>query len=885
MINTFFTSTKAYAPLMKIILLISSLFISMCAAAQDFQQIANSYLTANLGKHNLELNDVRALKVSSSSFSKSMDLYNVYVEQYHNGVAIKNTTSSLAIKNDKVVHAALSFQRNITGRARVSSPSLTPATAVIQAATALNLNNSSETQLLRQEEDNSFFYANESLSQLDIPVKMMYLPVENELVLCWEVGLYTPDGAHYYEAFIDALNGTLIKTTDLVISCNFDSNHETHGKPYEPLYSFQKEAAATVATTFMDNSQYRVFALPAESPNHINGTSTLVNSPANGTASPFGWHDIDGSVGPEFLITRGNNVFAQEDQDGLGSTFGAAPNGGLSLNFDIPQQLQAPAATNLPGATVNLFYMNNLMHDIWYLYGFDEQSGNFQQNNYGNGGLGNDFVIADAQDGSGFNNATFFPPTDGTNGRMNMFLWDGDPATAVNPLTVTNGSLSGSYTASEATFGNRLPNPSSPLTGTLVLVVDDNTGGASTDPNDACDSLTNSAAIAGNIAILFRGNCQFGNKVLTVQNAGAIAVIVVNNTNTAPTVMGPGDLGNQVTIPSIMVSQALGNAIIASLQAGNTINVALNNSGIINKDGSLDNGVVAHEYGHGISVRLTGGALNSSCLSNDEQMGEGWSDWFGMVITIEPGDTGADRRGIGTYVTNQSTTGRGIRNFPYSINRSINPVTYDSTNNTQFSRPHGVGSIWATMLWDLTWRFIDDYGFDPDVYNGTGGNNIVMQLIMDSLKLQPCSPGFIDGRDAILEADRLANNGVNRDRIWAVFAGRGLGLSATQGDSDNRFDQVEAFDIPAPLSINDVSLNTIALYPNPSTGIITVATKELLDNVNLKVIDLNGRVLLEHKEETMSITRLDLSFLSNGLYLLSVESSLGQQILKVVLDK
>jgi hypothetical protein len=414
-------------------------------------------------------------------------------------------------------------------------------------------------------------------------------------------------------------------------------------------------------------------------------------------------------------------------------------------------------------------------------------------------------------------------------------------------------------------------------------VVDDNTGGASTDPNDACDSLTNSAAIAGNIAILFRGNCEFGNKVLTVQNAGAIAVIVVNNAGTAPISMGPGSAGGLVTIPSVMVSQAVGDALITSLRAGNVINVALTNTGVINKDGSLDNGVVAHEYGHGISTRLTGGALNSSCLGNDEQMGEGWSDWFGMVITIEPGDTGADRRGIGTYVTNQSTTGRGIRNFPYSINRSINPVTYASTNNTQFSRPHGVGSIWATMLWDLTWRFIDDYGFDPDVYNGTGGNNIVMQLIMDSLKLQPCSPGFIDGRDAILEADRLANNGVNRDRIWAVFAGRGLGLSATQGDSDDRFDQVEAFDIPAPLSINDFAGSTLMVYPNPSSGIITVSTKDMLHDVHLQIVDLNGRVLLEHKEETMSITRLDLSFLSNGLYLLNVNTGLEKQILKVVI--
>ncbi|MEG2429795.1 MAG: phosphoribosylglycinamide synthetase C domain-containing protein, partial [Oscillospiraceae bacterium] len=50
-------------------------------------------------------------------------------------------------------------------------------------------------------------------------------------------------------------------------------------------------------------------------------------------------------------------------------------------------------------------------------------------------------------------------------------------------------------------------------------------------------------------------------------------------------------------------------------------------------DGSLDNGIIAHEYGHGISNRLTGPISNANCLSNLEQMGEGWSDFFGLMIT------------------------------------------------------------------------------------------------------------------------------------------------------------------------------------------------------------------------------------------------------------
>ena len=55
----------------------------------------------------------------------------------------------------------------------------------------------------------------------------------------------------------------------------------------------------------------------------------------------------------------------------------------------------------------NLFYWNNLFHDVLYRYGFDEASGNFQANNYGRGGLGGDYVRAEAADGAGTNNANF----------------------------------------------------------------------------------------------------------------------------------------------------------------------------------------------------------------------------------------------------------------------------------------------------------------------------------------------------------------------------------------------------------------------------------------------------------------------------------------------
>ncbi len=234
------------------------------------------------------------------------------------------------------------------------------------------------------------------------------------------------------------------------------------------------------------------------------------------------------------------------------------------------------------------------------------------------------------------------------------------------------------------------------------------------------------------------------------------------------------------------------------------------NLSVPDRDSAFDNGIVAHEYGHGVTNRLTGGPGTVSCLSNAEQPGEGWSDYFALWMTQEPGDAGTDPRGFGTWALGQPTTGAGLRAFPYSTDQLTDPRTYDDTKTAV--APHGVGSIFAAMLWDMHWDLVDRDGFDPDLIAGTGGNNLAMQLVIDGLKLQPCAPGFVDARDAILLADQLGNGGANECLIWRAFARRGLGLSASQGTSASQVDGTEAFDVPAQCA--DLALSKVAT-PDP----------------------------------------------------------------------
>ena len=99
---------------------------------------------------------------------------------------------------------------------------------------------------------------------------------------------------------------------------------------------------------------------------------------------------------------------------------------------------------------------------------------------------------------------------------------------------------------------------------------------------------------------------------------------MVNNVTGGPITMGAGADGGSVTIPSIMISQADGEALIAQLQAGETIDASLINASNYT-DSDYDNEIIAHEYGHGISNRLMGGAQAAGCMQNDEQQGEGFS--------------------------------------------------------------------------------------------------------------------------------------------------------------------------------------------------------------------------------------------------------------------
>lgn len=868
-------------------------FIAVCCFSQSTElEVIKTYLI----ERGYKAEDIKDLKIESSSFSKSMKLQNIYVVQQYKGIPILNAVGSFAIRNSKIVSFTGTYVNEVAKKVSVVIPSLSPKEAVISAAKNLNLTQVKNVELIKEKSStaNNFYMVSRSnISTDEIPVKLVYEKQDGKLVLCWDLSIHTKDGKNWFSVRVGAMNGTLKSQDDWIVHCSFDTHQHNRR---DKLFSTSILDSKLSASSFVMDPVYNAFPIPSvESPNH--GDRQLISGQEDAIASPFGWHDTDGVEGAEFTTTQGNNVLASEDYDGDNQP-GNQADGGSGLVFDFPFDPQGTVQSYQNASITNLFYTSNVVHDVWYRYGFDESSGNFQENNYEKGGLEGDGVFADAIDGSGTNNANFGTPPDGRNPRMQMFLWNPQPN--VDVFVVNTSSLSGSsYTTVDNNFSSGhvdAPEPPDGITADLVLAIDDN---GAPDSNDVCSDLINADDLNGKIAVVRRGECSFTDKVFRCQEAGAIAVLIVNNVP-GNVVMAGENI--DITIPALSINQADGEALISEMESV-IVNVTMSDPDLgVNEinavDGSFDNGIIIHEYGHGISTRLTGGALNSGCLTscfatdNDgnciqftEQMGEGWSDWFALMMTIENGDTGTDARGIGTYAIGQPTTGGGIRPFPYSTNMTINPVTYASTNNTaSFSAPHGVGSVWAAMLWDLTWALIERDGFDPDLYNGSGGNNLAMQLVIDGLKLQPCNPGFVDGRDAILDADEAANGGENACLIWDVFARRGLGWSADQGNSNNRLDQTEAFDLPpdteldcSSLGVDDIKSEIFRIEPNPSKGVFNIKVSESIGNSEISILDMNGRTIYLRSIVLDSVYEMNVD-LRSGIYLLRIEAKDGSAI-------
>ena len=615
------------------------------SSANDPLAIAEHYLESHAADMGLNTSDFSDITVTDQYTDTGSGTTHIYFQQRYQGLDIVNTSLTVTVTaNGSVLNAAGEWLPKLS---EPTSPA--PMQLVLSPTWALTYlqNNGaipdSPISMIQSPQGADMEAQMSAPLASDDPIqsRLEYLATANGLVLAWNFVVRTTDLQHWYSFDARADNAQLLRTVD-----------------------------------WIDHATYDVYPWPTEAPNE--GQRVLLTNPADPAASPFGWQDTNGVAGAEYTDTRGNNVFAQEDTN-ADNAGGFRPDGGASLNFDFPIDLTQAPSTYQSAAITNLFYWNNLLHDVHYKYGFTEAAGNFQVMNYTGQGLGNDAVQADAQDGSGTNNANFATPPDGPAPRMQMYLFT-------------------------------------------------------------------------------------------------------------------------YTTPS--------------------------------RDGDLDAEVVVHEYGHGVTNRLTGGPANASALTALQSggMGEGWSDWWSLMFTQDPSDTQNAAYPVGTYVLGQATTGAGIRRYPYSYNMTINPQTISAFNSS--NEVHNAGELWCDALWDMNWLLVDKYGFNANIaagYTGAGsaGNILALQLVMDALKIQPANPSFKDARDAILQADQVLTGGANQFEIWTAFARRGMGYSFVDAAASSAT-VTQAFDLPLSLQNARVASQTPSgVSTTPVSGLDLVFSRAM----------------------------------------------------------
>ncbi|WP_347217729.1 T9SS-dependent M36 family metallopeptidase [Chryseobacterium sp.] len=849
---------------------------------QDNEKLIKDYISQNKIRE-YKKSDLNNFIVDNVDPSKSLNGNVVKFLQTYKGLPIYNSVGTVLVKDSKIVYYTDNFVKDYTvaasGNVAVSK------TAALHTIAQDLKKNEIKDFLIRD-------FSGESAGNKKVAKqRLVYVDDKGSLKLAYEYLLREPKSPSYWNYLIDTNTGKIIEKTDLNLSCSFHPGAYSHShteteliqnKQMGPLNNF------TQFTPFLapDNASYNVFPLPVEAPTF--GSRQVISNPWNLTASPEGWHS-DGEN--HYTITRGNNVYAYEDTGDVDA--GLSPDGGAARNFNFPFSINGTPAANQNASITNLFYLNNKIHDVFYKFGFTESAKNFQKNNFGLGGLGEDYVEAEGQDGGGLNNANFGTPPDGNNPYMQMYLWS--PVNQMFFYNTPGAAVVRTPINGTAEFG-----PALTATGVTANVQ------LSSDIF-ACTALP-AGSLTGKIGLIERGggtNCGFAVKAKNAQDAGAVGVVIYNNAAAANFPWGMGGTDPSITIPTISIENSEGEYIKTQLAANTTVNITLKNDPVtsITPDGSFDNGIVTHEYGHGISNRLTG--TGAGCLSTSasrEQMGEGWSDFFALMLTNRPGDNATVARGMGTYAGGEPITGGGIRPAKYSPDFSVNPFTYGVTNQLHQTNPngtvstdsHSIGFIWATMLWDLHWKYVEKYGYSSDVMSATpNGSTKVLQLVVDALKLQGCNPSFIDGRNAILSADMATTNGQDRCMIWKVFAKRGLGAGASAGVKSIGTDQVEDFNIPedcASLGTDEVTSmkdNKVSIYPNPARDEFYIDfPSKTLGKVSVELYDMSGKLVSsEDKISPENKKAISTSRLINGTYIVKVKGLGFEANSKVIVKK
>lgn len=403
------------------------------------EEIVRDFVNRNSSLYGLTNDQVAQLETAADYTNPAGNLSWVTLKQKVNGLPVFQGELRAALTtNGELVRTVGQLAPGLEYAELATEPAISAAEAVVSAAASIGvIIDAGDLQLKSSSDDGTTFIFEPGPFANDIKVELQYFPLEAGLSsLSWSIALWQDISA--YHVIVDAKIGGLFYRQNV-------TNDQTQAATYS-VYDSDSPAPLSPSPARPGNT--------IQGPGVPRTTHTIV-SELPVSINLLGWIP-DGAN-----VTTGNNADAGLDRvspngiDPAGRAMGD-PFRVFDFNYNPPPLgSDSPLDPNYQmGVVTNLFFWTNRYHDRLYELGFTEAARNFQQDNFGRGGLGNDHVLAEAQDFSGTNNANFSTFADGTSGRMQMYIW-------TPPFPDRDGDLDQEIIIHELTHGtsNRLHGP------------------------------------------------------------------------------------------------------------------------------------------------------------------------------------------------------------------------------------------------------------------------------------------------------------------------------------------------------------------------------------------------------------------------------------------
>ncbi len=393
-------------------------------ANTERSEILRSFLRQNSALFGLSDAQISGLKTSADYANPDGNLAFVHFAQRINNIPVfQGEVKAGLTKRGEIIRVINNLAPHISGE-NVSDNFGNPQTAVFNAAGHLGISaNENDLRIINSKGEKITFDRGQFADQTT--AEKIYFPLASGVIRpAWRVILWTKESAYYL--IVDGAEGTLLWRKNITENQTQPATYNVYGNATSMIKTGDNPIPSTPGCIDPNNCptpplvNRQSFTLIGNEPPYTFNNNGWINDGENRTIGNAAEAGIDRSA-PNGIDDNGW-AFGDPNRNFV-YTYNPAPGNPAPGEEPLPQTQTFPPSQFQQGSITNAFYAINRWHDETYLLGFTEQARNYQTDNFGRGGSGNDSISVEVQDGSGTNGANFTTPPDGGRPRLQLFIW------------------------------------------------------------------------------------------------------------------------------------------------------------------------------------------------------------------------------------------------------------------------------------------------------------------------------------------------------------------------------------------------------------------------------------------------------------------------------